>query len=103
MGFVIKILKVLRQKYLPFLGKFVNLDFTYKTKKHPEPKYINAYGYIMEVENKYLLFKDNDKFEYIIDMNKIFDCTLAGTRRTVEEWQTEVQNRAKEKLKNKRL
>ena len=84
---------------LQFLGKFINLAFTYKIKRAPEPKYINAYGHIIKVEDRNLLFKDNDNFEYIVDLNKIFECTLAGKRRTVKQHQRDVEKRAKEKIK----
>lgn len=84
------------------LGKFVHMAFTYKIKKAPEPKYIDAYGHIIRLENKNLLFKDNDNYEYIVDLNKIYDCTLAGRRRTVREWNKEVQEKVA-KIKSTKL
>ena len=90
---------MLKTKYLPFLGKFVNLAFTYRIKKAPEPKYVNAFGHIIRIEDKNLLFKDNDNYEYIVDLNKIWECTLAGKRRTVKQHQKEVEKRAKDKIR----
>lgn len=86
------ILQMLREKYLPMLGKFVHMSFSYtissKGKRiRPKVQSIDAYGHVTRVEDAHLLFKDNDNFEYIVELNKIYDCTLAGRRRTVREFQ----------------
>jgi hypothetical protein len=80
-------MNVLKEKYQQMLGKFVSIAFTYHTKKAPKPKYIEAYGHIIKVEPKNLLFKDNDNIEYIVSLDKIYWCALAGKRRTLHDWQ----------------
>jgi hypothetical protein len=90
---------MLKAKYSPYLGKFVEMAFTYSIKKAPEPKYVKAFGHIIRVEIKYMEFKDNDNCEYIIDMNKIWECTLAGKRRTVKQYQKELKKEFNRKFK----
>ena len=70
----------------PFLGKFVNISFTYKHKYSKESKYINAYGYVIKVESGRIGFKDNDCYHYMIAMDKIYSITDEGKRRTARQW-----------------
>ena len=71
----------------PLVGKFVKIAFTYRARKLTEPKFVEAYGHIIRLEDKNLLFKDNDNFEYIVPLNKIWYLSSEGKRRTVREHQ----------------
>jgi hypothetical protein len=93
-----------KTKYIPLIGKFIELAFTYRHKKNSESKYIKAFGEITSVEDKYLEFVDNDNFDYIIDLNKIWECNVQDkSRRTKDEWEEMLDKEVKKKFKTGRL
>jgi hypothetical protein len=66
------------------LNKFVQIEFTLKHNKHKCETYFNLFGYVMEIEDKNIEFKDNYNHWFIIPINRIKTCTLAGERRIKE-------------------
>lgn len=100
---------MLKEKFLPMLGKFVHMAFTYdvKTRKRGTVTVgIEAHGHITRVEDRNLHFKDDDNFEYIVELKRVSLCENAGRRRTVKEYALQLikeNEKLQKKLKNARL
>jgi hypothetical protein len=80
--------------------KYIKITFNLRHTKHKVITYFELYGYIMEVEDRNISFKDNYNHEFIIPINRIRDFALAGERRTAEEG-TEVIQKEIKKLERK--
>jgi hypothetical protein len=63
-------------------GKYVQIEFTLYSRKHKVTTYFNLFGYVMEIEDKNIDFRDNYNHWFIVPVNRIKSCTLAGERRT---------------------
>ena len=72
----------------PFLGKFVHIACSYEVHRRGKPtQFLDAYGFIIKIEDGYVEFKDNENNKYLISLKKIWALTLEGRRRTVREYQ----------------
>jgi glucosamine 6-phosphate synthetase-like amidotransferase/phosphosugar isomerase protein len=96
-----------KEEVEPFVGKFVRIECNYEAKKKiKETQYMNATGYITKLENKFLLFQDNEDNEYLVRLDKIWKpIEDLGERRTMAEAkELEITRLEKEeKAKKKRI
>ena len=101
-----------KEEVEPFVGKFVRIECNYEAKKRiKETQYMNAAGYITKLENKFLLFEDNEGNEYLVRLDKIWKpIEDLGVRRTLQEakelailQQEKEERKLRKKLETERL
>ena len=75
-----------KEEVEPFVGKFVRLECNYEAKKKiKETQYMSAAGHITKLENRFLLFEDNEEHEYLVRLDKVWSLEDLGERRTMAE------------------
>lgn len=76
-----------KEEVEPFVGRFVRIECNYEAKKKiKETQYMITTGYITKLENKFLLFEDNEEHEYLVRLDKIWSpIENLGERRTISE------------------
>jgi hypothetical protein len=67
------------------LGRYVDIIYTLYSKKHKTTAFFHLPGFIMAVEEKNILFKDNYNHEFIVPIARIKSVCLEEARRTEEE------------------
>lgn len=79
-----------REDIEPFIGKFVELTCSYDVDRKGKPtQFMIACGFIIDLEDKYLEFEDNDGYLYLSRLAKVWNLKDMGTRRTLQEWKEE--------------
>jgi hypothetical protein len=68
-----------------------------------ETRYLEACGHVIKLEDKYLLFKDNDNPNpYLVALKQVWSIEDKGKRRTVKQW-AKVQLKEAEKEQKKAM
>ena len=97
MGFTLT--NMTKQEIAPLVGKFIEIECNYYVnKKSKVTQYLIASGHIIRLEDKYLLFKDNENYKYLVPLEKVWNITFQGKRRTVKQYQ-KMQEEIREHLK----
>jgi hypothetical protein len=82
--------KMTREEIEPFIGKFIELTCSYDVDRKGKPtQFMIACGFIIDLEDKYLEFEDNDGYLYLSRLAKVHGIKDMGTRRTLQEWKEE--------------
>ena len=69
-----------------YLDKYIFIQFTLKSEKHEAVSYFGLHGYITEIEDEFINFKDNYNHDFIVPIIRVDSIALAGTRRTADEY-----------------
>ena len=94
--------KMTREDIEPFIGKFVELTCSYDVDRKGKPtQFMIACGFIIDLEEKYLEFEDNDGYLYLSRLAKVWDIKDMGTRRTLQEWKEEQKKIAEREAKKR--
>jgi hypothetical protein len=98
-----------KQEIEPFVGKFVEIKCSYYiNRKSMKTRYLEACGHVIKLEDKYLLFKDNDNpTPHLVALEKVWGIEDRGKRRTAKQWAKiqlkEAKKKQKEAMKTERL
>ena len=94
-----------KEEIEPFIGKFVELTCSYDVDRKGKPtQFMIACGFIIDLEEKYLEFEDNDGYLYLSRLAKVWNIKDMGIRRTIQEWkeeQAKIAEREAKKRENK--
>ena len=75
-----------KEEIEPFVGTFIRLECNYEAKKKiKETQYMSSAGHITKLENRFLLFEDNEEHEYLVRLDKVWNLEDLGERRTLAE------------------
>ena len=91
-----------KQEIEPFIGKFVELTCSYDVDRKGKPtQFMIACGFIIDLEEKYLEFEDNDGYLYLSRLAKVWNIKDMGIRRTIQEWKEEQAKIAEREAKKR--
>ena len=91
-----------REEIEPFIGKFVELTCSYDVDRKGKPtQFMIACGFIIDLEEKYLEFEDNDGYLYLSRLAKVWNIKDMGIRRTIQEWKEEQAKIAEREAKKR--
>ena len=94
--------KMTKEEIEPFIGKFVELTCSYDVERKGKPtQFMIACGFIIDLEEKYLEFEDNDGYLYLSRLAKVWNIKDMGIRRTIQEWKEEQAKIAEREAKKR--
>jgi len=96
------LINMTKEEIEPFIGKFVELTCSYDVDRKGKPtQFMIACGFIIDLEEKYLEFEDNDGYLYLSRLAKVWNIKDMGTRRTIQEWKEEQAKIAEREAKKR--